>query len=362
MSSPPTEGWPGVSVVMPVRGEERHLEAAVRRVLEQDYPGAWEIILAVGPSQDRTARIAAELAAADPRIRVVDNPAGRTPVALNLGIAASRYDIVVRVDGHGELTDGYITRAVGLLSETGAANVGGVMDAQGTTAFEQAVATAYTTRLGLGGSAFHLSESPAGEAETVFLGVFRKQALLAVGGFDESMHRAQDWELNYRLRHAGHRIWFSPELRVTYRPRSSLRALVKQMYETGRWRREVVRRYPETATPRYLAPPVAVLVLAVGVLTGMAGVATGRRVLMLGWLAPAGYLGLVVAGSAVSARSLSPAARLWLPVVIVATHLAWGAGFLVGLPEQRERRLSARGDLTLCPDKVENILNVFEEN
>ena len=149
---------------------------------------------------------------------MVDNPAAKTPVAMNLGIAAASYDIVVRVDGHGELTDGYIERAVELLAETGAANVGGVMDAQGETPFEEAVAVAYTTKLGLGGSTFHLAESPAGEAETVFLGVFRKAALTDVGGFDESMHRAQDWELNYRLRQAGHRIWFSPDLQVTYRP------------------------------------------------------------------------------------------------------------------------------------------------
>ena len=95
--------WPGVSVVIPVLNEERHLAAAVRRVLEQAYPGELELILAVGPSQDRTHEIADALAAADPRIRVVDNPAGRTPHALNLGVAAAAHDIVVRVDGHGEL-------------------------------------------------------------------------------------------------------------------------------------------------------------------------------------------------------------------------------------------------------------------
>ncbi|HEY6811330.1 MAG TPA: glycosyltransferase family 2 protein, partial [Propionibacteriaceae bacterium] len=193
---------------MPVLNEERHLEAAVCRVLDQEYPGELEVIIAAGPSSDRTREIADALAATDPRIRVVDNPAARTPTALNLGIAASKHTIIVRVDGHGELTDGYIRRGVELLEETGAANVGGVMDAQGTTPFEEAVATAYTTRLGLGGGAFHLADSPAAEAETVFLGVFRKDALVAVGGFDETMHRAQDWELNYRLRTSGHKIWF----------------------------------------------------------------------------------------------------------------------------------------------------------
>ena len=318
---------------MPVLNEERHLEAAIRRVLDQDYPGELEVIIAVGPSSDRTHEIAEAIAAADPRIRVVDNPAARTPAALNLGIAAAKHEIIVRVDGHGELTDGYIRRAVELLDETGAANVGGVMDAQGTTPFEEAVAVAYTTRLGLGGSAFHLAESPATEAETVFLGVFRKDALVAVGGFDESMHRAQDWELNYRLRTSGHKIWFSPELRVTYRPRSTLRALVKQMYETGKWRRELVRRHPETATVRYLAPPLTLLGVLAGSVVGLFGIAVDSRLLRVGFLAPAGYLTLITGGSLITTRPMSAAARLRLPLVLAATHLAWGAGFLNGKDE-----------------------------
>ena len=322
--------WPGVSVVMPVLNEERHLEAAIRRVLDQEYPGELEVIIAAGPSSDRTHQIADALSLADSRIRVVDNPAARTPAALNLGIAAAQHEIIVRVDGHGELTDGYIKRAVELLKETGAANVGGVMDAQGTTPFEEAVAVAYTTRLGLGGGAFHMADSPAAEAETVFLGVFRKDVLLAVGGFDESMHRAQDWELNYRLRTRGHKIWFSPELRVTYRPRSTLPGLVRQMYETGSWRREVIRRHPETASARYLAPPLALLGVLGGSAGGLLGVIFDSRLMRLGFLAPAGYLALIIGGSLVAARPMSASVRLRLPLVLAATHLAWGAGFLRG--------------------------------
>lgn len=332
-----TASWPGVSVVMPVLNEERHLEAAVRGVLAQDYPGELEVIVALGPSNDRTHEIAAALAAADERVQIVDNPAAKTPIAMNLGIAAARFDIVVRVDGHGELTAGYIKRAVELLAETGAANVGGVMHAQGETPFEEAVATAYTTKLGLGGSTFHLAESPAGEADTVFLGVYRKDALLAVGGFDETMHRAQDWELNYRLRQAGHKIWFSPDLQVTYRPRESLPALIRQMYETGKWRREVVRRYPETASVRYLAAPVAVAGIVIGTGLGLLGVRLDSRFLRLGFAAPLGYTAIIVGGATVTSRSMSDAARLRLPLVLAATHLAWGTGFLVGFRRRPAR-------------------------
>lgn len=327
--------YPGVSVVMPVLNEERHLATGVRQILGQGYPGDLEVIMAIGPSRDRTAEIAAELSADDDRLRVVDNPGGRTPSALNLAIAAARHDIILRVDGHGELTPGYIRRAVELLEETGAANVGGVMDAQGETPFEEAVAFAYGSRLGLGGSKFHLEDSPAGPAESVFLGVFRKPALLAVGGFDETLHRAQDWELNYRLRQRGELVWFSPELKVTYRPRSTPAALLRQQYDTGKWRREVIRRDRNTAQLRYLAPPVAVGGIATGVSTGLVGLLSdlvGGRLgwMKLGWVAPLGYA-LIILGGTATARGLSPAARLRLPLVLAATHLAWGTGFLVGL-------------------------------
>ncbi len=329
----PLSHWPPVSVVMPVLNEERHLEEAVGRVLEQDYPGNLEVVLAIGPSKDRTQEIADKLAEKDHRISIVPNPTGKTPAALNVGIAHAKHDVLVRVDGHGALTDGYITRAVEVLEESGADNVGGVMAAEGRTPTEMAVACAYRSRLGLGASTFHQGGKP-GPADTVYLGVFRRAALERVGGFDETMHRAQDWELNYRIRKTGGLIWFSPDLSVTYRPRSSLSAVAKQFFHTGQWRREVIRRHPETASKRYLAPPVAVIALAVGTILGIIGLATGISWLDLGFLAPVGYAVLLLFGSAVEGRYLPWKALAWLPMVCATMHVSWGLGFLIGLREK----------------------------
>jgi succinoglycan biosynthesis protein ExoA len=329
----PLSHWPPVSVVMPVLNEERHLEEAVGRVLDQDYPGELEVVLAIGPSKDRTQEIAEKLADRDPRISIVPNPTGKTPAALNVGIAHAKHDILVRVDGHGALTDGYITRAVEVLDESGADNVGGVMAAEGRTPTEMAVACAYRSRLGLGASTFHQGGKP-GPADTVYLGVFRRAALERVGGFDETMHRAQDWELNYRIRKTGGLIWFSPDLSVTYRPRSSLSAVAKQFFHTGQWRREVIRRHPETASKRYLAPPFAVILLAVGTILGIVGLITGISWLDLGFLAPLGYAVLLLAGSAIEGRYLPWKALFWLPFVCATMHVSWGLGFLLGLKEK----------------------------
>jgi len=329
----PLSHWPPVSVVMPVLNEERHLEEAVGRVLEQDYPGELEVVLAIGPSKDRTQEIAEKLADRDPRISIVPNPTGKTPAALNVGIAHAKHDILVRVDGHGALTDGYITRAVEVLHESGADNVGGVMAAEGRTPTEMAVACAYRSRLGLGASTFHQGGKP-GPADTVYLGVFRRAALERVGGFDETMHRAQDWELNYRIRKTGGLIWFSPDLSVTYRPRSSLSAVAKQFFHTGQWRREVIRRHPETANKRYLAPPIAVILLGLGTILGIIGLITGSGWLDLGFLAPLGYGLLLLAGSAIEGRYLPWKALFWLPFVCATMHVSWGLGFLAGLKEK----------------------------
>ena len=329
----PLSHWPPVSVVMPVLNEERHLEEAAGRVLEQDYPGELEVVLAIGPSKDRTQEIADKLAEKDHRISIVPNPTGKTPAALNVGIAHAKHDILVRVDGHGALTDGYITRAVEVLEESGADNVGGVMAAEGRTPTEMAVACAYRSRLGLGASTFHQG-GKAGPADTVYLGVFRRAALERVGGFDETMHRAQDWELNYRIRKTGGLIWFTPDLSVTYRPRSSLSAVPKQFFHTGQWRREVIRRHPETANKRYLAPPVAVILLAVGTILGIIGLATGISWLDIGFLAPLGYALLLIFGSAMEGRYLPWKALFWMPLVCATMHVSWGLGFLIGLRER----------------------------
>src|SRR5215472_9316533 len=259
-----------VSVIMPVRNEARHLKDAVRHVLGQDYPAGIEVVLAVGPSRDATLEIAEALAAADPRVTVVPNPSGLRPSANNLAIKASRCPIVARVDGHALIPPGYLQLAVQTLQETGADDVGGIMAAEGVTPFERAVAWGMTSPAGVGAAAFHTGGQP-GPADSVYLGVYRREAIEEAGGYDEEMLRAEDWELNYRIRARGRLIWFTPELRITYRPRASVLALGSQYFHYGRWRRVIVREHPETANFRYLAPPGAAGLVAVGLLAGLAG-------------------------------------------------------------------------------------------
>jgi len=325
--------WPSVSIVVPLLNEEQHLREVVEHLLRQDYDGPLDVVLALGPSRDATDQIAREVAAADPRVRLVANPTGATPAGLNAAIAASSGEVVVRCDGHALLPLDYVRTAVETLSRSAADNVGGIMAAEGVTDFECAVARAMTTRLGVGGAPFHVGGAE-GEAPTVYLGVFRRSALERVGGYDQSMVRAQDWEMNHRIRASGGRVWFTPALRVTYRPRSTVAALSRQYREYGQWRRVVMRRHPETrklpGSLRYLAPPAMVVGVTAGTAMGLIGVASGQRWLAGGLLAPAGYAALIATGAVALGSGLGARSRAQLPVVFAVMHWSWGVGFLAG--------------------------------
>jgi hypothetical protein len=205
------------------------------------------------------------------------------------------------------------------LQQTGAAHVGGIMDAEGVTPFERAVAAAMTSRLGVGSARFHTGGS-AGPADTVYLGVFRREWLDRMGGYDPRFVRAQDWELNHRIRQAGGVVWFSPALRVSYRPRATLRALARQYRDYGRWRRVVARTHRGTINLRYLAAPAAL----VGVVGGLAGGCLWWPL----WLVPAAYLTTTTVGGLTIKGELSPRERLLVPVILPTMHLSWGWGFL----------------------------------
>ena len=303
-------------------------------------------MLAVGPSADRTEQIARDLAAAEPRLTVVANPAGTIPAALNAATRAARHAVIARMDGHALLPPGYLATAVATLTETGAADVGGVMAAAGVTTFGQAVAWAMTSKAGVGSAAFHTGGG-AGPVDSVYLGVYHREAIEQAGGWDEGMLRAEDWDLNYRIRARGGQIWFTPELRVTYRPRASVRALVAQYFHYGRWRRVIVREHPETASFRYLAPPAAASLVTAGLVAGLAGLAamaagaSGPQWLTAGFAIPVLYLAGVTAVAAVLARGVPVPVRIRIPLVLAAMHMAWGAGFLSS-PRGLHRKSDAR--------------------
>ena len=318
---------PIVSAVIPCRNERNHIEACVRSVLAQEsVPGDFEVIVVDGMSDDGTREILARLARADRRLRVIDNPKRVTAHAMNLGIRHARGQYIAIMGAHSRYEPDYLRASLRVSQRTGADNAGGSMTCRGETWLQQAIACAHHSPFSVGGARWH-DVSYEGPADTVFGGVYHRTVFDRIGGFDESLLRNQDDELNLRLVRAGGKIWHSPLIRSSYCPRSSLGALFRQYLQYGYWKVPVIKKHHRPASPRHLVPGAFVLGLIALPLA-----ATFYPALLVLWLAM-----LAAYGAANLTASIATAAHSgWrylpvLPLVFGCYHFGYGIGFLHGV-------------------------------
>ena len=308
-----------VAVVIPAKNAAETLEKAFQSVLEQELEEQVEICIAVAPSQDSTLDVARKIELDNENVTLVENPSGITPTGLNLAIKKTKAPVIVRLDAHAELGEKYISTALETLKKTGAANVGGRQKPVGTTPFETAVSEAISSRFGAGDARFRIG-GKAGEVDTVYLGVFDRNAIENIGLFDETLIRNQDAELNWRLRETGKKIWFQPELVASYKPRSTLTGLAKQYFEYGQWRRHVIRLHPKSIKWRQLVPPLNAIATVLGFIFGFLSTPL--------FIFPALYAASTISVSVFKAKTFKNFA--YLLAIFPTIHFSWAAGFLKG--------------------------------
>lgn len=308
---------PTVSIIMSAANAAETISDALEAVAAQDYPSLIEVVVATADEP-----LAAEAAALG--AIVVHNPGGRTPTGLNLAVARSRGEIVVRVDAHSVIPPGYVTGAVSALMDSGADNAGGMQVPVGISFWERAIATAMVSRIGAGDAKYRVGGA-AGPTETVYLGTFRRSTFDRLGGYDEAFLRNQDYELNHRIRKAGGTVWFDPSLKVEYRPRGSLYALANQYFQYGQWKRRFAQVH-RSLRLRQLAPPGLVVALAASAVGSMWWPWLG--------LLPLTYLVALVAAG-VAALPRAGISAIGTPIALGTMHLSWGIGFLIGQRSER---------------------------
>lgn len=312
---------PFVSVIMPVRNEGPFIARSLGAVLAQDYPAnRLEVLVLDGRSEDDT--VAVVRALSDPRVCVLDNPGRLQACALNLGLAAARGEIIVRVDGHTLIAPDYVRRCVHHLVHSGAETVGGPQVVSGITPWGWAVAAAYRSRFGIS-SRYKISRR-AEYVDTVHMGAWRRDIFARVGGFDESLAINEDYELNYRIRKAGGRVYLSPDIRSAYYGRQTPGELGRQFFGYGRGKFQMLLKHPASTLPRHLAAPALVAALIGGALLGP--FVGAIRWLWVGVLAA---YGLANGAASVQAAAGRRDVRRRLPFVFACMHLAWGSGFWI---------------------------------
>lgn len=318
---------PSVSIVIPIRNEETYITKCLQSVVEQDY--SWEkieILVVDGMSHDRSRELVAQFASRYPNIKLLDNPQRIVPRAMNVGIRRAKGDIIIRVDAHSYLEPDYVSQCITYLREMGADNVGGLMRARGENYIGQAIALATSSPFGIGGSRFHYSEKEQ-YVDTVYLGAYPREVFDRIGLFDEELVCNEDYELNYRLRASGGRIFCTPAIKSIYYCRDSFPKLWKQYFQYGFWKLRMIKKHPRSVLPRHLIAPIFVFTL---ISSGVLGLMS-RLFAYIFLLAISSY-------GIVSLAFAFPIAlrKGWqyfpiLPIVFGSMHITWGLGFLWSL-------------------------------
>jgi glycosyltransferase involved in cell wall biosynthesis len=320
---------PFVSVIMPCRNEVAFLGRCLDSILAGDYPrDRMEVIVADGMSDDGTREVIAQYAARDSRVRMIDNPARITPVALNLALREAQGDVIARIDAHAWVAPDYLSRCVHYLKWTDADNVGGTMHvvAQSEGPFARAIATALSHPFGVGNAHYRFGGTEPRWVDTVQGGCWRREVFSRIGPFNEKLCRSQDMEFNLRLRAAGGKTLFAPEIRYDYFARSDLRSFWRHNFWNGEW--AVLPFLYSRVIPvslRHLIP----LIFATGLMVGAMALPWSRWPIAMVAIP---YACINVGASVHAAwrgRKISLLASM--PVAFGSLHLGYGFGSVAGV-------------------------------
>jgi glycosyltransferase involved in cell wall biosynthesis len=322
-------GLPTITIIIPIRNEMPFFSQCFQAVLNQDYPSELiEVIIVDGMSTDGTQELVARLIRLYPgfHVRLLENRGRIVSTGMNIALAVSSGEIIVRVDGHTIIARDYVRQCARALDRSGADNVGGRMRPVGRGSFGKAVALATTSRFGIGGSRFHYSKREE-FVDSVYLGAWRRSVFQSAGLFDEEQIRNQDDEFNYRICSLGRTILLSPRINSRYINRSSPRSLWRQYYQYGYWKVRVLQKHPRQMKPRHVAPSLLVLAFFALLFAAFVSPYAGW---MLG-LYISTYLLANVLASLVAARRSSLRTAAMIPLAFAILHTAYGTGFLLGL-------------------------------
>lgn len=313
-----------VSVVVPIYNEELYIKNCLLSLINQDYPkDCYEIIVVDGNSTDNSGKIVTSLMKKYSSIEIYNNPKRITPISFNIGIEKSRGEIIIFVGAHAICENDYINQCVSLLNNSDASNVGGIQNAVGSDYVSNAISYAMTSPFGVGNAYFHFSKKER-YVDSVWGGAYRKETLIKLGGFNETYIKNQDYELNYRLRKMGGKIFLSPKIKCKYFVRNSIKKLASQYFKYGFWKVKTINEHPDSMVLRQMVPPVFVISFIISIILLLLNLSIGFFIPMLYFL-----INLLFSIQISFTKGLKYI--LILPIIFFTIHVSWGIGFILGL-------------------------------
>ncbi len=320
-----------VSLCVIALNEEKFLPNLLRDLLAQTYPHEkTQIVLVDSGSTDATRAIMEAFAEqnrdAYRDIMVAENPKRIQAAGWNVAISHATGDVVIRIDAHTHIPAEFTAKNM-LLQQNGECVTGGIRPCviENRSYWGQVL---LETENSLFGSSVNVSRRGTKRqyVKTMFHAAYRREIFEKVGEFNEDLLRTEDNEMHYRIRQAGYRFCFDPQIISYQYARSSLMRMVKQKYGNGYWVALTLGICPGCISAFHLVPLAFVLAI----------VATSVMA-VLGWALPAvlmwcAYGAFTLLGIAASIKNGKANPLTWLmPVLFLILHVSYGLGSLVGL-------------------------------
>lgn len=286
-----------------------------------------EVLLVDSASTDGTRRVMEQFAADAPfPVRILDNPRRWLASGINVALRAASGNAVIRLDAHARIPADFLEKSLHAL-EQGEDIVGGcVSGAQPATPWEAVMHALDTSRF-CGGAAPFRNSGEARYVDTLAYALYRREVYEHVGLYDERLRRTEDNEMHYRMRKAGYRFYFSPDILSYHAARPTLRGQLRQKWGNGYWIGRTMHIQPHCFAPRHLIPALFVLAL-LGCLL-LLPLARWPLALLLCAYALVDLLFSVK--GALNEKTSRLLALCTLPVLFPLVHLVYGAGTLLGL-------------------------------
>ncbi|MEZ5168681.1 MAG: glycosyltransferase family 2 protein [Acidimicrobiales bacterium] len=319
--SSPRPARPVVTIAVPMLNEAGYIVSCLDSFCAGLPLDLLDVMVIDGGSSDGSRLVVEAYAAQHGHVRVVDNPTGSASSAFNIGMHQAAGQVVCLFSSHGVADPDYVSRSVEALHRSGASGVGGSYRHEGLDPVSNAIGAAMVSPVGMASP--HRFAATARDVDTISHPAYWRDAMLEVGGFDETLLRNSDYEFNFRMRRQGHRLHLDPAIGSVYRPRPNLNSLFRQFWYYGKWKAMVAEQHPGSLRPRHLVAPAAVAVAAVT--PAMLAERRLRVVAGLGWSAYAAVIAYGVASTDRKDREVSTAT---LAAAFPVMHMAWGAGFI----------------------------------
>lgn len=318
---------PFVSIIIPMRNEEKYIIKCVLSFINQDYPeNRFEIIVVDGCSQDNSVTIVTELMKFHKNVKVFKNHKKITPIALNIGVKNAKGDFIIIFSAHGFADQKFISNNIKIHSTKTVDCVGGTITTIGDNFQSKIISLAQSSIFGVGNSLFRTSQK-AQYVDTVAFGSYPKEIFNKIGGFDELLIRNQDFEFNHRIIKNGGKIYLDPSIKSYYYARSSIKKLFVQYLKYGFWKVRVIFKHADAFRIRYQIPALFVLLL---IIFSILSLFHNLFIYLLITIILAYLFVIIFVSFYLSVKSRFMNIFL-LPFTFCALHFGFGIGFLIGI-------------------------------